>query len=182
MKINDIIKPMNKQNKIQIYLDLDEVVADFSGYVRSKLGGEPVESGYRFPLDQWKRITADPRLYSKLSIKEGAMELIEWCSNFQAATKCELAFLTALPRKNDVKYAASDKVLWCHKYFPAIPCFIGPYSQDKHTFVEGSNSILIDDRLDNCTQWRDAGGRAHQYKNWEACKPWLSKELLGNTK
>lgn len=169
---------MNKENKMQIYIDLDEVVADFSGYVKSKLGGEPIESGYRFPLDQWRKITADPRLYSKLSIKEGATELIEWCSNYQAATKCKLAFLTALPKKNDVKYAANDKVLWCHRYFPAIPCFIGPYSQDKHKFAEGKNSILIDDRLDNCTQWRDAGGRAHQYKNWETCKIWLVNELL----
>lgn len=169
-------------NKIQIYIDMDDVVADFSGYAKSKLGTADIENGYRFPPEQWREITRDPRLYSRLSIKDGGAELIEWCSNYQAATKCELAFLTALPRKNDVKYAANDKVLWAHQYFPWIPCFIGPYSQDKHKFAEGSNSILIDDRLDNCTQWRDAGGRAHQYKNWEPCKTWLEKELMGSYK
>ena len=40
-----------------------------------------------------------------------------------------LAFLTALPRKNDIPFAPYDKVLWARKYFRGIPVLLGPYSQ-----------------------------------------------------
>jgi hypothetical protein len=53
-----------------------------------------------------------------------------------------------------------DKFTWTQKYYPDIPVWFGPYSQDKHLRVRVAGDILVDDRLDNTTEWREAGGIA----------------------
>ena len=165
-------------SKIEIYVDLDDVVADWMGYARNFLKQPIPVGGVRVPDGEWNKLRGQQRMYRDLEVREGAYELMEWLQDYKAATKCGLYFLSAVPRRNDFPYAPMDKVHWCDKNFPGIPCFIGPYSHEKVDRCSGNNSILLDDRLDNCTQWNDAGGRAHQYKKWEDCKIWLEKELL----
>jgi len=180
MKVSDILESFNKgkqMNNLEIYLDADDVVADFMGYAHYVLAGKPLANGFRFADNDWKKLKDNPRLYRDLPLKAGATELYEWCKNYCETHDGFLAFLTALPRNGDVHYAPMDKVHWVDKHFPGTPCFFGPYSQDKKNYVKGPNSILIDDRADNCKQWIEAGGRAHQYKNWEECKEWLEYEL-----
>lgn len=184
MKISDILQQNNNQlneamtkNSIEIYIDMDEVVADFKGYAHMVLRGEKIENGYRFPEHQWERLKDNPRMYRDLPLKDGANELVEWCKSYCDEHNGKLSFLTAMPRKGDVWYAFYDKVHWADNNFPDIPVFFGPKSEDKQNYCKGNNSILIDDRADNCKRWRDAGGRAHQYKNWEECQAWLIKEL-----
>lgn len=162
---------------IEIFLDCDEVVADWRGYVE-KTFNRRILTNERLPPEQWARLKDDQRMYAKLELKEGAIELVNWCRDYQAKNECFIAFLTAIPQNNDMPYAAQDKVWWTNKYFPGIPCFIGPYAHEKVRRCKGNDSILIDDRLSSCTDWRAAGGRAHQYKNWEECKLWLEQELL----
>ena len=184
MKIIDILETMNNkkqtntEKQIELFLDMDDVVADFMGYAHYVLAGKTLENGYRFPDNDWKKLKDNPRLYRDLLLKAGAIELVEWCQNYCQEHNGKLAFLTAMPRKGDVPYAFYDKVHWANQYFPGIPVFFGPRSADKQNFCKGHNSILIDDRLSNCEDWRNAGGRAFQYKNWEDCKIWLENELL----
>ena len=161
---------------MKIFLDMDEVVADFSGYAK-KIAGEnlPLQGG-RYSLEVWREITRDPRIYSKLPVKENAYELVKWCKEYCDTTNSELFFLTALPRNNDVPFATWDKVCWALKYFPNIPVIIGPFSHDKWKHCS-KDDILIDDRLSNCQEWEQAGGRSHIYKNWEDCKFWLEKQF-----
>ena len=163
-------------DKIRIAIDCDDVVADWRGYARAFFKHE-LPPGERLPDDQWSELVRDQRMYAKLQLKDGAIELVEWCKNYIEKVDGEIFFLTAIPRKNNFPYAIQDKVHWCDKHFPGIPVFFGPRSEDKQNYVKGYNSILIDDRADNCKQWIEAGGRAHQYKNWEDCKDWLEKEL-----
>jgi hypothetical protein len=167
----------NTNDELFIAIDLDDVVADFMGYAHHVLAGKPLENGYRFPDNDWKKLKDNPRMYQFLPRKDGANELVEWCQNYCFTNNGELAFLTAMPRNGDVRYAFYDKVHWVDKYFPGIPVYFGPRSEDKYKFCNGHNSILIDDRKSNCDQWIAAGGRAHQYKNWEDCKVWLEQEL-----
>lgn len=169
---------MNKENKIEIYLDMDEVVADFKEYAHRVLAGKQLDNGYRFPDQQWARLRDNPRIFRDLKLKDNATKLVDWCTEYCTNNTATLAFLTALPHKNDIDYAIYDKVHWANLYFPNIPVFFGPFSQDKQRYCKGLNSILIDDRRDNCEQWIAAGGRAFQYKNWEECKVWLEQELL----
>ena len=159
-----------------IFLDMDEVVADFKGYVKQLIGESCQSDGGRYPIDEWIKITRDLRLYSKLPVKEGANDLVEWCQNYCNIHSDNLFFLTALPRNNDVPLAAYDKVNWAAKYFPNIPVIIGPYSNDKWKHCK-KGDILIDDRISNCDEWKNVGGYSFIYKNWPDCKVWMEETL-----
>lgn len=163
-------------NKITIALDIDDVVAGWKEYARSFFNHE-LPDGVKIPDEQWGRLVRDQRMYSKLPIKDGAYELVSWCKDYVEKVDGDIFFLTAIPRKNNFPYAMQDKVHWCNKHFPGIDVCFGPYAKDKVNHCIGINSILIDDRSENCDDWIKAGGRAHQYKNWYDCKKWLEHEL-----
>ena len=140
---------------VNIYLDMDDVVADWMGYARRILNHPLPVGGVRLPEKEWGRLKDNQRMYRDLEVREGAKELVDWCREYVSNNGGGLYFLTAIPRNNDMPYAVQDKVR-----------------------CTGYDSILIDDRLDNCSQWIDAGGRAFQYKKWEDCKAWLENELI----
>ena len=165
-----------KRNSMKIFLDIDDVCADWKGAAR-QIVDRSWEYDEHVPETQWDKVKAKIRFYRDLPVRAGAEELVQRCKE---AVRCgqatELFFLTALPRNNDVPYAVYDKVNWCNKHFPDIPMFIGPYSHDKwHHCSPGD--ILIDDRVSNCREWTAAGGHAHIYRSWEECKPWLENLL-----
>lgn len=159
-----------------IFLDMDDVVADFKGYARRILKKEP-ESNFRYPQAEWERLKDNPHIYRDLRVKDGAEDLVKWCHAWCIQHNEELFFLTALPRNNDIPWAIWDKVHWAKKHFPGIPVRFGPYSGDKWKHCEPGD-ILIDDRSSNCREWDAAGGRSFQYKSWPECKTWLDNTLL----
>jgi len=163
-----------------IYLDMDDVVADWMATARA-IVNRNWEYGERIPEADWSKVKAKERFYRDLPLKAGAHDLVQYCrdavSNGQARG---MAFLTALPHDYAVQWAAYDKVFWAHRHFEGIPVFFGPYSFDKYKHCRAGD-ILIDDRHSNCSEWRSAGGQAHEYRNWEACKPWM-EQILTATK
>jgi len=161
---------------MNIYLDMDDVVADWMGYARSYLKQPQWQEGEILPDSTWRRLKDDQRMYSKLLLKEGARQLVDWCERYCNKTNSQLFFLSAIPHKNDMPWAIQDKVFWAYKYFPGIPVFLGPYSHDKWVRCTPGD-VLIDDRNSNCEEWERAGGLAHRYKTWEGCKPWLEEKL-----
>jgi 5'(3')-deoxyribonucleotidase len=161
---------------MNIYLDMDDVVADWMGYARKYLKTE-WQQGEMVPEKQWTRLKDDQRMYSKLDLKEGAIELVDWCKAYQQKTGCGLFFLTAVPHNNDMPFSFHDKVEWAQKYFPGIPVFFGPYSHDKWIRCTSPDDLLIDDRRSNNDEWKRQGGRAFLYKNWPECKLWLEAHL-----
>jgi len=161
---------------VNIYLDMDDVVADWMGYARKLLKRPKWEEGTMLPDQEWSRLKDDQRMYSKLELKEGAYDLVDWCRNYCKDTGTGLYFLSAIPHGNDMPWAVQDKVFWGQEYFPDIPVFLGPYSHQKFMHCKESD-ILIDDRRSNCEEWERAGGRAHIYKEWPACKVWLEQTL-----
>ncbi len=162
---------------MNIYLDMDEVVADWMGYARKFLKEPNWQDGDVLPDQQWRRLKDDQRMYSKLPLKEGAVDLVNWVTEYtDKHPDVGLFFLTAIPHNNDMPWAFVDKVWWAKYHFPHIPVFFGPYSHDKWVRCEPGD-ILIDDRRSNNEEWVKAGGRAHLYRNWEDCKVWLEQEL-----
>lgn len=160
---------------MNIYLDMDDVVADWMKTAREMVQRN-WEYGQRIPDADWKKLQRDQRFYRNLPLKEGATELVQWCRDYQAKTGCGLFFLTALPHDYTMPYAAQDKVWWASERFPDIPVFFGPFSHDKQRHCK-EGDILIDDRTSNCEEWRSAGGMAHIYKQWPECKLWLEETL-----
>jgi hypothetical protein len=163
---------------MNIYLDMDDVVADWIAHAQEFLGLRwDVIAGERIPQDEWDKLKEDYRFYSKLPLKPGAQELVDYCRSYVARTPgTQLAFLTALPHDYSGQYASWDKCWWANKHFPGIPVFFGPFSYDKYRHCK-KGDILIDDRHSNCSEWRAAGGISHIYTTWENCKPWLEATL-----
>lgn len=162
---------------MNIYLDMDDVVADWMQYARS-IVKRNWNYGQRIPDKDWQRLKDDKHFYRNLPLKEGAHELVNRCKEYIALhPENELRFLTALPHDYSMPFAAQDKVWWAHEHFPGIPVTFGPYSHDKWRHCKQAGDILIDDRTSNCQEWESAGGKAHIYRTWEECKPWLEAEL-----
>ena len=141
---------------------MDGVVADFDEYAFRTLGVPPSQGIY--PDIIWQQLARNPRIYRDLIPTPYAQTLFKECVNFCLKKGYEWAFLTAVPKGNDVKYAFHDKVEWVQKYFPFTPVFFGPYSKDKHQHCQ-SGDILIDDRTSNIEEWRAAGGVGILHRN-----------------
>lgn len=165
---------------MKIYLDMDDVVADWMERAYEIIGRRWAP-GDRIPDVEWNKIKQDERFYIELPLKADAHELVDYCKALVASGQVEsLQFLTALPHDYSVPFAAQDKVWWGHKHFPGIPVFIGPFSHDKWRHCQPGD-ILIDDRHSNCSEWIAAGGDAHIYTSWSECKPWLEAKFNGKT-
>lgn len=158
---------------MKIYLDMDDVVADWMGFARTWLREPQWAEGQILPDATWRRLKDAHRMYRDLPLKAGGHELVEYCmSLYQAGAVEGLYFLSAIPHNNDMPFAPYDKVLWAQHYFPGIPVFLGPYSEDKWQRCNPGD-VLIDDRRVNCEQWAQAGGQSHIYRSWPECKQWL---------
>jgi hypothetical protein len=162
---------------MNIYLDMDDVVADWFGYARAYLKEPLFKDGDILPDVTWRRLKDDQRMYSKLPLKEGAHDLVNWCRNYRDTKGAGLFFLSAIPKGNDMPWAPQDKVFWAQQHFPDVPVFLGPYSYEKHMHCRQPGDVLIDDRTSNCEEWQNAGGLAYIYRNWTDCKQWLEAEL-----
>lgn len=153
--------------KNTFYLDMDGVCADWDQGVRAL--GYPVHrkkstSNYTVDTETWGRLKVEqPNLYRNLPLMPAVHDLTALARQYRDTLGWDLYFLTAIPRKNDVPDAFSDKVYWARDHFPDIPVRFGPYAQDKAHHCRAGD-ILVDDRTDNCESWRTAGGLAFQVR------------------
>jgi len=147
-----------------LFLDMDGVVADFDEYAFRTFGFAPSIGVYND--EKWNKLATNPRIYRDLIPTSYAHELYRECVNFCLKYNYNWAFLTAIPKRNDIKFAFHDKVEWIQKYFPGVPVFFGPYSKDKHQHCK-INDILIDDRKSNIEEWCVAGGFGILHKNYK---------------
>jgi hypothetical protein len=163
---------------MNIYLDMDDVVADWHSAAQDFLKMRWNKEAERIPQHDWDRIKNDSHFYLDLPLKTGAHELVSWCRIYTSRNPgTGLYFLTALPHDYSMPYAAQDKVWWANRHFPGIPVFFGPFSHDKYRYCQNAQDILIDDRYSNCSEWVAAGGRSHVYKSWEECHSWIESTL-----
>jgi 5'(3')-deoxyribonucleotidase len=142
-----------------IYMDMDGVIADWVTGVADFVGYRLDDPQVKYPDVDWQRIRSHVRLFKNLPKMEQADEMINLARRFRDELGYELIFLTAIPHYNDVHWAFWDKMLWCQERYPDIPVHFGPYSEDKQKHCVPGD-ILVDDRLDNCEQWKAAGGIA----------------------
>jgi 5'(3')-deoxyribonucleotidase len=145
------------------YLDMDGVCADWDRAAEQFLGIptrlNPINGNYTVTPDEWERLRSAGHFYRHLPVMPGADILVDLARQYRDTLGWDLFFLTAIPHKNDVPDAFSDKVLWALEHFPDIEVHFGPYAVDKHRHCRPGD-ILVDDRLSNCESWRAAGGKA----------------------
>lgn len=151
-----------------IYVDMDDVVADFSGLALQIAGYLMPDSGKeKYPESVWKKFVERCRLYNELEKCPGADEIVATASSIAGVNGWSVKFLTAIPRDNDFPWAFYDKCLWAQRYYPGIPVWFGPYSLDKHLRCRPGD-ILIDDRYRNCQMWTSMGGLAIHHTSAES--------------
>ena len=144
-----------------IYLDMDGVLADFESNAKRII--KPVEgeihkdSQSYWPRDQWEQLLAYPHLYKMLDKMPKADDMVVLARRFRDELGWELRALTAIPRRNDIPFVFHDKIEWMQDFYPDIPVFFGPYSEDKHNFCKVGD-ILVDDRPSNITEWQECSG------------------------
>lgn len=161
---------------MNIYIDMDEVVADWTSAAKEYIGTWD-QTLPRVPPEKWEQLRNYKRIYRDLDVRPGAHELVDWILKYQKKNdNVFVAFLTAVPQGNDVAWAFQDKVHWANFHFPGVPVFFGPYSKDKAHHCKPGD-ILIDDRLSNYEEWTAVGGICHRYKEWPECKLWLEQTL-----
>lgn len=146
-----------------IFLDMDGVVADWMTFVRDIVGRELPE-GQRWPDEDWRKLVQVQRIYRDLPVLPYAQDLVARVLTLAIRFDYNVKFLTAVPKRNDFPYAFEDKVHWANRHFIGIPVWFGPYSQDKKNRA-APGQVLIDDRITNITEWRDAGGYGIHHKN-----------------
>jgi 5'(3')-deoxyribonucleotidase len=138
---------MNTPNrpKLQIYLDLDGVFADFDARVKRLTGKHPAQ------LDRnrlWKAVNADKRFFAELELIEGCMLL------WEATRDLEPIFLTGAPSS---KIFQEQKKEWVARIFgPEFMVHVVP-KRLKQEF-SGPHKVLIDDTPENIEQWTARGG------------------------
>lgn len=140
-----------------IYLDMDGVVADWTEGVAQFIGYRLDDPLIKYPDVDWQKIRSNMRLFRDLPKMAQADQMVDLARKFRDDLGFELIFLTAIPHYNDVHWAFWDKMLWAQERYPDIPVHFGPYSEDKKKHCIAGD-ILVDDRIDNCSSWTEAGG------------------------
>ena len=163
---------------MNIYLDMDDVVADWMAHAQDFLKMRwDHKTSERIPQADWDKLKNDSHFYRSLPLKAGAHELVDYCRNLTQRTNGTLQFLTALPHDYSMPFAVSDKVFWAHEHFADVPVTIGPFSFDKWRHCKNPTDVLIDDRTSNCEEWIAAGGQAHIYRDWPTCYTWFEETI-----
>lgn len=155
---------------MKIYLDLDGVMADFEKHFKDYFGSEPSDFD---DGTMWKMINGYEDFYANLPMMPNANKLFK----FLIDTFGDVTILSACPRSN-YKNAAMQKRQWVYENITddvtVIPMMGG---KNKGLFMHSPGDILIDDMKKNCEAWKDFGGIAIQYNNYEQTVNELSKIL-----
>ncbi|OWW20563.1 hypothetical protein [Noviherbaspirillum denitrificans] len=151
--------------KLQVYLDLDGVFADFDARVKRLTGKHPDELE-RSRL--WKIINADKRFFAELELIEGCMLL------WEATRDLEPIFLTGAPTN---RVFQEQKREWVARIFgPEFIVHVVP--RKLKADFSGPHKVLIDDTADNIAQWEARGGHGILHTGDHASTVRALKELL----
>jgi len=141
-------------SEFKLYCDMDGVLVDFDkGY--KKLTGNDLNGEHRTDTDFW-----DP-------INKAGYDFwinLEWMGDgkrlWKYIEKHNPKLLSAPSRQEDSRVAKLD---WVYKELPGVDLILRS-AKNKKEFA-APKSILIDDRIANINDWREAGGIAIHHVN-----------------
>ncbi len=136
---------MAHKPRLQVFLDLDGVFADFDRRVKHLTGKHPSQ------LDRahlWKMVNADKRFFAELELIEGCMLL------WEATKDLEPIFLTGAPSS---KVFQQQKREWVSRIF-GLELIVHVVPKRLKQDFSGPHKVLIDDTPENIEQWIARGG------------------------
>ena len=137
---------------LQLFVDLDGVLADFDKRVRELTGRHPSDLP---PQVMWSRIAKTPDFYNSLDwMADGG---ILW----EGVKPWKPTILTGLPRGS---WAEGQKREWCRRHLGenirVITCMSKEKAEKAWESTQGLGlHVLIDDRLSLKGPWEAKGGR-----------------------
>ena len=141
---------------MRLFLDLDGVFANLDKKMSELFG-------ILWHTDQavWEELNqVAPNVFRDLEKMPEADRLLLEAKKWEEAG-AKVQFLTALPRKIHMPYAAPGKVAWVREVLKSDwQVTFGPYASDKRYHCTGSNCVLVDDNKANIAQWSRKGGMA----------------------
>lgn len=156
---------MSHPPKLQVFLDLDGVFADFDARVK-RLSGKHPNQLERSRL--WKIINADKRFFAELELIEGCLAL------WEATKDLEPVFLTGAPSS---KVFQEQKREWVSRIFgPEFTVHVVPKKRKQE--FSGKHKVLIDDTPENIEQWIAAGGHGILHKGDHASTVQALRQLV----
>lgn len=160
--------------KINIFIDLDGVLADFLLYVRKMYGldlklktNHHNKNFERAKSQMWQDIEKHPEFWSNLPILPDALELWKFFEPLNPI------ILTAAPKNyglnsKEFQNAAKHKALWVKNHLAMNDSsrFICTFSNQKFLhMVPGEINVLIDDMTPVISSWMNHGGIGILHKN-----------------
>lgn len=139
---------------MNIFVDLDGVMADFEAYF---------ETHYGFRHDSvddavmWHHINSHPNFFGSLPLMPGAANMFREIVRMTG----ELPFiLTACPKEEYAKHAIA-KIDWVHEFIdPDLHVLPVMGGKNKALFMKAEGDVLIDDFEKNLKPWVARGGIA----------------------
>jgi hypothetical protein len=133
----------------RVFLDCDEVLADFRKAATAALGQPPNRFRQQFGSEQlWRRLAAVPDFFAELDLLPDAMDL------YRAVRHLKPSILTRIPFGD---WAEPQKRRWAERYFPGVPVITTPTAALKAQHCRPGDA-LVDDRDKYRHLWEKAGG------------------------
>jgi|TARA_R110002020_G_scaffold44105_2_gene127439 hypothetical protein len=159
-----------------IFIDMDGVLTDFEGRFEQFAGVTPDEFMSQKTI-QYGEKKANEEFWDLVDKQIGVRFWagMPWMPEgeelYKYLKKYKPSILTSPSREESSRIGKS---LWVKRNMSGIPVKFGYGANGKAKF-SGPNKILIDDREDNISAWKAAGGIGILFKNTEQVKNELSK-------
>ena len=138
-----------------LFLDLDGVLADFDRHVHNLTSrtADALDAEDRL----WMFVGTQPNFWFDMPRTPYATEI--WEVSKRIAFPRQPVILTGVPRTGR-ETAEAQKRQWVAQKLGSEVEVITCFSRDKQRHMRAPGDILLDDRVDNITRWRRAGGTA----------------------
>lgn len=142
-----------------LFLDCDDVLADFTGHFRAMFSGA---DPHLVKLEHGKKVLysmlkGEDDFYFKLPVLKEGRRL------YEAVKHVEPTILTGHPSVVEPQWAIQQKLRWGALHFPGVPVVACP-SRHKCRHMKAEGDVLVDDRLKYKAFWADAGGEFVLYR------------------
>lgn len=152
----------------KIFIDMDGVLADFNRGLSELLNVTPMpqeNQPMHWQEEMWSAISEYARFYRDLEPVSGA---VEGFNQLFSRYGDRVEILTGVPKPNrNVPFATPDKIEWVKKYLSPKVKVNAVLRAEKLNFCHGKDFILIDDYKKNIAEWKETGGTAILFNNWQ---------------